>query len=229
MPRRAARQRARCRLANGHHHQRRRPPALEDPLPRHPQAIREETCANSRGGRHNRPAPLPAPPHRAPPPAAAQSGSCRSRSVHQDGRGTTAGAARTTAASPPDAPPATAPDAPAPASPSRSASASTVGASNRLRIASSTPSAPGSGRSAGSPAANAAELEEIVVDADPLDPQHLGEQPAQQLLLRRPGTPQEPDPERRRAPASARRSSLPFGVSGSRSSITNRRRHHVVG
>ena len=51
-------------------------------------------------------------------------------------------------------------------------------------------------------------------------PQHLGKQPAQHLLLRR---------ARRRAPTggassgagSARRSSLPFGVSGSRSSTTN--------
>ena len=66
----------------------------------------------------------------------------------------------------------------------------------------------------------AAEREEVVVDADVIEPQRLGEQPAQHLLLRR----------ARQTPCasavitgagSARRSSLPFGVSGRRSSNTN--------
>ena len=74
----------------------------------------------------------------------------------------------------------------------------------------------------------AAELEEVVVDADPLDAQHLREQPAQDFLLRRARQP------RVRAPAnsgtgSARRSSLPFGVSGRRSQHDQRGRHHVLG
>ena len=66
----------------------------------------------------------------------------------------------------------------------------------------------------------AAEREEVVVDADPLEPQHLGKQ-------RRTGSP--PAACAAHAPlagvssgaGSAARSSLPFGVSGSRSSTTN--------
>ena len=63
----------------------------------------------------------------------------------------------------------------------------------------------------------AAERKEVVVDADPLDPQHLGEQAAQDLLLRRARlTPLSPHLRRRQR----RAVSLPFGVSGRRSSIT---------
>ena len=66
------------------------------------------------------------------------------------------------------------------------ARASTVGASNRLRIATST-------SKRGADAADqprrqqrmAAKREEVVVDADALEPQHLGEQRAENLLLRR--------------------------------------------
>ena len=66
----------------------------------------------------------------------------------------------------------------------------------------------------------AAELEEVVVDADLGNAQHLGEQRAQHRFLRRArrrGAPRSPYP----GAGSARRSSLPFGVSGSRSSSTN--------
>ena len=66
----------------------------------------------------------------------------------------------------------------------------------------------------------AAEREEVVVDADALQPQHLGKQPAQDLLLR--GARRAARTAGVKSGAgSARRSSLPFGVSGSRSSTTN--------
>ena len=67
----------------------------------------------------------------------------------------------------------------------------------------------------------AAKLEEVVVDADPRNPQHLGKQPAQDLLLRRARRPVRVLRRQAPAKASARRSSLPFGVSGSRSSTTS--------
>ena len=47
----------------------------------------------------------------------------------------------------------------------------------------------------------AAELEEVVVDADPLDPQHLRKQRAQQFLLRRPRTAMRARPRIRPAQA----------------------------
>ena len=75
----------------------------------------------------------------------------------------------------------------------------------------------------------AAELEEVVVDADPLQPQHLGEQAAQDLLLRRARGTRRSLAASRPAPAAPRRSSLPFGVSGSAIQHHERRRHHVVG
>ena len=50
------------------------------------------------------PSPPPAQPGPAPPAPVAPAGSCRSRSNLPDGPGTTAGAAHTTAGSPPDAP-----------------------------------------------------------------------------------------------------------------------------
>ena len=65
-----------------------------------------------------------------------------------------------------------------------------------------------------------AELEEVVVDADPLDAQHLGKQRAQDLLLRRARRPMRMRRAASSGAGSARRSSLPFGVSGSRSSTT---------
>ena len=66
----------------------------------------------------------------------------------------------------------------------------------------------------------AAQLEEVVVDADALEPQHLGEQPAQDLLLRGARRTSHASASKSGA-GSARRSSLPLGVSGSRSSTTN--------
>ena len=65
-----------------------------------------------------------------------------------------------------------------------------------------------------------AELEEVVVDADAIEPQHLGEQPAQDLLLRACAARVRTVGVKSGA-GSARRSSLPLGVSGSRSSSTN--------
>ena len=66
----------------------------------------------------------------------------------------------------------------------------------------------------------AAEREEVVVDADPLQPKHLGKQPAQDVLLRR-ARPAPHAPPCSSGAGSALRSSLPLGVSGSRSSTTN--------
>ena len=65
----------------------------------------------------------------------------------------------------------------------------------------------------------AAKRKEIVVDADPLEPQYLGKQAAQQLLLRRARLPPQPRAVSSGA-GSAARSSLPLGVSGSRSRAT---------
>ena len=73
----------------------------------------------------------------------------------------------------------------------------------------------------------APEREEVVVDAHTLQPQHLGKQRAQHLLLRRARP--APDPWAVSSGAgSARRSSLPFGVSGKPIQHHERRRHHVV-
>ncbi len=65
----------------------------------------------------------------------------------------------------------------------------------------------------------AAEREEVVVDADVIEPERLGEQPAQHRLLRRYAAAVSVLAVITGA-GSARRSSLPFGVSGSRSSST---------
>ena len=67
----------------------------------------------------------------------------------------------------------------------------------------------------------AAKLEEAVLDADPFDPQHLGKQPAQQRLLRRARRTVRTGRPQCSGAGSARRSSLPFGVSGRRSRTTS--------
>ena len=190
--------------------------AAQDLLPR-PPSRSGTPCAGSRGARPDRRAPPPAPPRRAAPSSRTPAGSRRCRwplqpleepqpllregqrdlgrpRLHRHERRPRPPAPPTTAAAP--APP-------------------TLGASNSLRIGSST------SKRRADPADQtrrqqrvAAEVEEVVVDADPLDAEHLGEQRAQDRLLRRPRRPM-----RRRAPSSgagsARRSSLPFGVSGS--------------
>ena len=66
----------------------------------------------------------------------------------------------------------------------------------------------------------AAEREEVVVDPDTLETKHLRKQGAQDLLLRRARRPPHRS-HRCSGAGSARRSSLPLGVSGSRSSTTN--------
>ena len=116
-----------------------------------------------------------------------------------------------------------------PPSDSRSASAATLGASNRLRIATSTSSARAD--PADQPRRQQrvpAELEEVVVDADPLDPQHLGKQRAQDRLLRRRAAHAAAPPAtnlRRR-----QRTPVELAVRRQRQPLQHhdRRRHHVV-
>ena len=101
-------------------------------------------------------------------------------------------------------------------------SAATLGASNRPG---SKPRHPGSPRMpADQPRRQqrvAAQLKEVVVDPDPLNPQHLRKQRAQDLLLRRARPAPQPGAAHSSGAGSARRSSLPFAVSGRRSSTTN--------
>nr|BFE84449.1 hypothetical protein GCM10020093_070500 [Planobispora longispora] len=61
-----------------------------------------------------------------------------------------------------------------------------------------------------------AQVEEVVVDPGPLHAEQLGEERAQDLLLRRARRP-APAPAVTAGRGSARTSSLPFTVSGSRS------------
>ena len=65
-----------------------------------------------------------------------------------------------------------------------------------------------------------AQLEEVVVDADPRHAEHLREHPAQDLLRTVAGARAGPAPPAVSGAGSARRSSLPFTVSGSPSSTT---------
>ena len=117
---------------------------------------------------------------------------------------------------------------PPPPTTAAAASAATLGASNRLRIATSTFSAARIrliSRVASSECPP--QLEEVVVDADPLDPEHLGKQRAQDLLLRRPRRPmrmRRPKLRRRQRPA------VELAVRRQRQPLQHhqRRRHHVV-
>src|SRR5262249_46965664 len=105
-----------------------KPPAVQ------PQAAQGRSCAGSRGAQQHPQAQLPAHPHPARREAEPPAGSCSGRRRPPAAPKTTADAAHTTAAPRQDAqPPAT------PASPTRSTSPATVGASNRLRIETSTP------------------------------------------------------------------------------------------
>ena len=73
----------------------------------------------------------------------------------------------------------------------------------------------------------APEREEVVVDADPLHPQHLGKQCAQHVLLRR----ARPAPHARREVRRRQRLAVELAVGGQRQPLQNHqcRRHHVVG
>ena len=75
----------------------------------------------------------------------------------------------------------------------------------------------------------AAQVEEVVLGADPLEAEHLGEQGAQGLSTGPVGRARRPPAGAASGSGSARRSSLPLTVSGSRSSTTIGRRDHVVG
>ena len=72
-----------------------------------------------------------------------------------------------------------------------------------------------------------AELEEVVVDADPLDAEHLGEQPAEDLLLRRA---RRAARVRRRRLGRGQRAAVELAVRRQRQLVErdDRRRHHVV-
>ena len=96
------------------------------------------SCAGSRAARPRPPAQLRERRGRAHPAAAPPAGSRRWRCALPAGPGTTAAAAHTTAGPRQAAPAPSAPAAPPPPRPARCARPSTVGASNRLRIASST-------------------------------------------------------------------------------------------
>src|SRR5215468_7798229 len=64
----------------------------------------------------------------------------------------------------------------------------------------------------------APKCKEVVLNPNPLDPQNLRKQPAQQLLLRR--ARKTPTPARNSGAGSAPRSSFPFAVSGKLSKTT---------
>ena len=114
------------------------------------------------------------------------------------------------------------------ASPRRRANAATVGASNRLRMATSTSSV--ARTRLDQPRRQqrmAAECKEVVVDADALDTQHLGKQRAQHLLLRRARCAQDPGQQIRRRQAPRGRACR--SASAAAAPAPPSRRHHVVG
>ena len=165
--------------------------------------------------------------------AAAPAACCRRRCPARAGRGTTAAAGRTTAAEV-RSQAARAQRWAARSSPARGgaprprpASAATVGASKRARSGSSTPSA---ARAAGDDLRRqqrvAAELEEVVVDADAPHAQHLAPDAGQHLSASACGAARRRACrcDRRRRAAARARSTLPFGVSGSAVERHERRR-----
>ena len=111
--------------------------ALVPVRPRH----RPAGCAGSRAGRPGRPARPAGRRRRGARRAAARAGCCRSGSVLRAGRGTTAGAGRRTAERRPAAASAAGPAVRRPAPIQAQRECGRGGASNRLRMASSTPSA----------------------------------------------------------------------------------------
>ena len=158
--------------------------------------------AGSRGARPGRQAPPPAPRVERPAQPHRQRDRCRCRRALPDAPGTTAAAAHRTARSRPGRgsrhqrrtrrPPPTTAAAPAPPR-----SAPRTGCGSALDVQRRPDPADQPRRQQRVPA----ELEEVVVDADPLDAQHLGKQPAQDLLLRRPRRRRRM--RRRQAPAPA--------------------------
>ena len=111
-----------------------------------------------------------------------------------------------------------------------SARPATVGASNSARTGSSTSErGADAGDHAGGQQRVAAEVEEAVVDADPVQPEDLGEDPGTGSPRGRARRPAVAARRGESGAGSAARSSLPFGVSGSASSTTNAAGHHVVG
>ena len=208
----------------------------QDLLPRHPEPLREHACAGSRAARPDRPAPPPAPRGRASPRAAPPAGSCSTYRRRRCRRppaapGTTAAAAHRTAGSRQaaahrhqrrHAPRAASDD-------SRAASAATLGASNRLRIGTSTPSAARI-RLISRVASSECPPSSKKLSSTPTrsTPQHLGKQRAQDRLLRR--------PRRHDAHATAtklrrrQRPAVELAVRRQRQPLQHheRRRHHVV-
>ena len=155
--------------------------------PRKPHRQRDHIGAADRDCRQSGCSPLAAPPRRARPPAAP---------------GTTAAAAHTTAGSRPAAASGTSGARAARASDdSRSDSAARSAPRTGCGSQPRHPAPPGSGRSAASPAASGRQARRSCPRPDPLEPQHLGEQPAQQRLLRGPRRPLRM--RRRQAPAQA--------------------------
>ena len=162
------------------------PAGFQDLLAAAPRACRGRSCAGSRAARPRRRAPPPAPRGRARRSAAPPWGCCRSRSVPPGGAGTTAAAAQTTAGSQPAAATRTSAGRAVSASCSRCASAATVGASNRVRIGSSTSRLRAD--AADQPRRQqrvAAEREEVVVDADALRGRAPRRTASKDLFLRR--------------------------------------------
>ena len=181
--------------------------------------------ARTRGGGRSRPATRRRRPSRAGPRSRPRRACCRRGCPARAGPGTTAAAGQTTAATRPAAarPAAAAPDR-RHAAPGRgpAASAATVGCSNSCRSGSSSPDSGADPRGRlGRQQRVAAQLEEVVVDADPLQAQHLGPDVGEHLLAgvrgRRVGTAAAGC---RSGAGSAWRSTLPLGVSGSASSTT---------
>ena len=112
------------------------------------------------------------------------------------------------------------PRRPVPAPASRAASPATVGASNSARIGDlDAQHRPDPRDQPDRQQRVPAQVEEVVVDADRVHAEHLGERRAQHLLLHRGRTTARHPPTYSGA-GSARRSSFPFAVNGSSSSST---------
>ena len=195
---------------------------IKDQLARYARRFRERRCAGSHGAPTRSARAASRAPGRASPKAQCQRDVVASRFVLPDDRGTIADVARRRAGSPPDA-----------AWPKRR-SCRRLGLRRAVRRARRWWKL----RTAYQAAARhrsvarifddqmrhqqrvAAEIEEVVIDADALEPERLGQEPRKHLLRRRPrwgvvGAACWSGAGR------ALRSSLPLGVSGSASSTTN--------
>ena len=158
--------------------QRGQPPAAESPPPR------RTACAGSRGGPPRRPAPRPAPRHSAPHSTAKPPPCCKPVRAPAIGRGTTTGSGRTTTEPPPDArrPPA----APAHRLPHRYAAPIGPPWAPRTRRAPKGRHPSGVDRRDQPHRRQRvpAQIEERVIDPDPLQTQDLGVDAGQDLLGR---------------------------------------------